>query len=336
MSLAGHRNWLVTGVGGYVGAEVATQLGLDGFGVLGFDNFLTGRRRHVEKLGLLGFHDIDLRDPRHIPDIVEMIRGFQGIVHCAGLKRPSESILRPLDYYQANLISTRNLLESAEKAGVSNFLLSSSCSVYGETKNGATEQTSLKPDSPYARSKAAAETLLSAACISNRQPLTGVALRYFNVVGVGAANVPDLSASNIVPALARASLDGSPITLFGRNHKSQDGFAHRDFVDVTDMARAHVLVARDLSAGRAVPSVINIGSSVPTSVWSVTKQFQVVSGIPLDVRFGPARPGDPSIAFADVTLAENSLDWSPRTPLLVSLENAWRAYKELESVDWNL
>lgn len=328
--------WLVTGVAGYIGSAVAHQMQRDGFAVVGIDNMRTGRDRHIGFLGRSSFRVIDVRDTSTLQHALKEWSPIQGVIHCAGLKRPGESLLDPLEYFAVNAEGTRSLLEVCLAADVRNFVLSSSCSVYGNVTAPAIESTRLSPQSPYALSKLQSEQIVqvTAECFEDR--LRAVSLRYFNVIGASASGSIDLSVTNLMPALARSVLTETPFVLNGRDYPTRDGSCLRDFVDIDDIADAHVRSARILSENGALPASINLGSADGATVLEIASMLEDVSGSQINIALGDSRAGDPAAIVASSQLAHDVLGWWPRRPLRHSIERAWNAYLQVDGlIDWN-
>lgn len=324
--------WLVTGGAGYVGSAVVTDLISAGKEVLVVDNFSSGLRNNLKDVPLDNVLDTEIHKlPVLSP---KALKGVTGVIHCAGLKQPGESTQKPLEYYFTNVEGTRALLEWCASQHVENFIFSSSCSVYGSASQPSNEFDRLQPQSPYAHSKAQAEQIIRDYKFSAINSFNFVSLRYFNVVGTGGNGSYDNSLSNLVPALCFAAQYDQPFTINGLNYETKDGTCVRDYVDVRDVARAHVLVAEALEHGRPLPTIMNLGTAGGYSVQDVIHAFERVTQKKIRRIEGPRRAGDPDAVLADSTLAHEVIGWSPSITLEESLEKAWLKSLKVNMKSW--
>lgn len=301
---------LVTGGAGYIGSHVVLALREAGFGCVVLDDLSSGRREAVPADVPLVVGDIADRDL--VRDLCDRHR-IAGVLHFAGRILVEESVRRPLDYYAANTCKSRTFIEAVVAAGIAPFVFSSTAAVYGTPDRVPVDETApTLPINPYGASKLMTEWMLrDTAAVTGLRP--GV-LRYFNVAGAD----PDLRAGQVVRQAthlikvccevavgARAGM-----AVHGTDYPTDDGTCVRDYIHVSDLAQAHVLVLRALLQG-AGPLTLNCGYGRGHSVREVVAAVSRAAGAPLAVTDGPRRAGDPPrlVAAADRLRA---LGWQPR------------------------
>jgi UDP-glucose 4-epimerase len=317
--MAGAR-WLVTGGAGYIGAHVVRQLLASGRTPLVVDDLSTGLARRLPAgVELL---QGSVTDDRLMTDVLTD-GDVQGVIHLAAKKSPTESVADPLQYARENVGGVVSLLAAVRRAGCTRVVFSSSCSVYGTPSTGTVDEDApLNPVSPYGDSKLYGERLLSAA--GQAYGLGVVSLRYFNVVGAAGPDLVDTGAHNLVPVAVQALQDGRRPQVYGDDYPTADGTCVRDYVDVQDVAAAHVAAAEALEQQPRM-AVYNVGRGEGSSVLDVLDVLRDVSGRRFvhDVR--PRRPGDPAHVVGRVDRIAAELGWSARRSLRVSVDAAWRA-----------
>jgi len=251
--------------------------------------------------------------------------GVSGVVHLAGFKYAGVSVDRPLHTYTQNVTAMVSLLEAMDATGVRNIVFSSSAGVYGTPKvETVTESTEPAPESPYGETKLIGEWLLRDQAKATE--LRHTSLRYFNVVGSGDPTVYDASPYNLFPIVCNLLSQGKVPQIYGTDHPTPDGTSVKDYVDVADLARAHVAAARALDAGTALEPVYNLGSGTGTSVRQIMDAARRVTGIDFTPTEGPRRPGDPSRVVAQGELAARDLGWKNTHPLDEMFASAWKAW----------
>ena len=313
--------WLVTGGAGYIGAHVVREFESAGIPVLAFDNLSSGHSEFVPATASLVRGDI--LDGEALLETMTKHR-VTGIVHLAGFKYAGVSMQRPLHTYQQNVTGTAVLLAAAESAGVNNVVFSSSAAVYGTPDvDLVTETTVTRPESPYGESKLIGEWLL--ADQGRATGLRHTSLRYFNVVGSGSIDVPDLSPHNLFPLVFEALLAGKRPRINGDGYPTPDGTCVRDYIHVSDLAKAHVAAAVALQSDSALEPVYNLGSGQGVSVREIISMIARVTETEDNPEIGPPRPGDPARIVADGALAARDLDWRMRHDLSEMVGSAWAA-----------
>ena len=320
---AGVTAWLVTGGAGYIGSHVAHRLVEAGHDVVVLDDLSSGVRSFVPAAAT--FVEGSIGDA----GLVRKLLGdaeVDGIVHLAALKYAGVSVAEPLRFYSVNVEGMRVLLEEAVAVGVEQFVYSSSCSVYGTPAVvPVVEATATRPESPYGETKLIGEWLL--ADVARVAPMRHTSLRYFNVVGSGYDDIDDRSPHNLFPLVFRAIDAGEPPKVFGTDYPTPDGSCIRDYIDVGDLADAHVVAAHRLEAGDELQPAYNIGTGVGASVLEVIEAVRRVLEIPLPVELNERRPGDPARIVADPSAARADLGWVARQDLDDMVRTAWAAWR---------
>lgn len=294
---------LVTGGAGYIGSHTCKTLAAEGFEPVTFDNLAIGHRDAVRWGPLV---EGDILDTPAVADTLETHRPI-AVIHFAAFAYVGESVGDPAKYYRNNVAGTLSLLDASRAADLNLVVFSSSCAVYGVPERlPISEAAPLKPISPYGRTKHFAEQIL--ADYAAAYGLRYAALRYFNAAGadpdgeIGERHDPE---THLVPLALMAAQGRIPeLAVFGDDHETPDGTCVRDYVHVSDLARAHVLAVRYLAGGGANLAV-NLGSGHGTSVREVLNSVERVTGRRVPYVVVPKRPGDPPALCADPALARD-------------------------------
>ncbi len=302
---------LVTGGAGYIGSHMALELIDAGETVVVLDNLSTGFRWAVPDRATLvvgDFGDEDL--------VTETLarHGIEEIIHFAAKIVVPESVSDPLGYYLNNTAKARSLLECAVDAGVKHFIFSSTAAVYGDPEhNPVMEEERLKPISPYGRSKLMVEWMLEDT--AKATPLSYVALRYFNVAGAdpqGRSGQSTPNATHLIKVAVQAALgQRKGMDVYGTDYPTPDGSCLRDYIHVTDLARAHLDALRHLRGG-GDSLVCNVGYQRGYSVLEVIDIVKKVSGVDFPVTLVGRRPGDPAAIVASNERIRTKLGWTPQ------------------------
>lgn len=310
----------VTGGAGYIGSIVAESLLAEGHDVTVVDNLSTGHERAVP--GACRFVKGDIRDAAVLSSV--FLERVDAVLHFAARSVVSESVERPLEYFDNNVGGTLQLLEAMKAYNVDRFVFSSTAAVYGAPENLPIEETApCRPTSPYGHSKLFVEQMLEA---SHRAwGLRYVSLRYFNAAGstatLGEHHDPE---SHLIPVVLDVALGRKEsLTVFGDDYATADGTCLRDYIHVSDLATAHVLALDAMERGFS--GVLNLGSDRGHSVLEVIAAVERVTGKSVSCRIGKRRAGDPPALLASSKRAEEVLRWGKRNS---SLEDIIRSSYE--------
>jgi UDP-glucose 4-epimerase len=302
---------LVTGGAGYIGSHMVLELLDSGESVVVLDNLSTGFRWAVPANATLVVGDIG--DQELVRSIVRK-HGVKSIIHFAGSIVVPESVVDPLGYYHNNTVKSRALMEVAVEMGIVNFIFSSTAAVYGMPKEiPVREDAALAPMSPYGSSKLMTEIML--ADTSRAHNFRYVALRYFNVAGAdpkGRSGQSTPHATHLIKVACEAALGKRHhMEVFGTDYETPDGTCIRDYIHVSDLARAHSMSLAHLRrGGRSV--TFNCGYGHGYSVLDVIEAVKRVSGRNFAVVTAERRPGDPAAIVAESSKIQAALGWAPR------------------------
>ena len=337
---------LVSGGAGYIGSHVTVELIGAGYEVVVADNLsncdmtcfegvkkITGRED-------IPFYQIDCCDFAAVTRIFEDHK-IDAVIHFAAFKAVGESVAEPIMYYRNNLVSFLNILEAARNHGGCNVLFSSSATVYGEADVlPVTEQTPRLPaTSPYGNTKQMCEDILRdvvAATAAAEGQVKGIALRYFNPIGAHPSaligELPRGVPNNLVPFITQTAIGKREcLNIFGNDYDTADGTCLRDYIDVVDLAKAHVAAVSRMVDGRMKKDyeIFNVGTGRPVSVYELVSAFEKVNGVKLNYRFAPRRPGDVVAIWADTQFANDELGWKAERSVEDTLASAWAWEKHL-------
>ena len=347
---------LVSGGAGYIGSHVTVELIEAGYDVVVADNMsncdmtcfegvkkITGRDD-------IPFEQIDCCDAAAVEKLFTDYK-IDAVIHFAAYKAVGESVAEPIMYYRNNLVSFLNILESSKNHGGCNVLFSSSATVYGEAeKLPVTEQTPRLPaTSPYGNTKQMCEDILrdtvkattayGAEVNAGAQqlgPVKGIALRYFNPIGAHPSaligELPRGVPNNLVPFITQTAIGKREcLSIFGNDYPTEDGTCLRDYIDVVDLAKAHVVAVSRMLDGKMKEDyeIFNIGTGRPVSVYELVNAFEKVNGLKLNYKFAPRRPGDVVAIWADTQLANNELGWKAERSVEDTLAAAWAWEKRI-------
>ncbi len=299
---------LVTGGAGFIGSNIVRLLLEEGHQVVVLDNLLSGYRKNLDQLPQAEFVEGDVRDPAAL---ARCAADVEVIFHLAASVGNARSIENPIEDSEINVLGTLRVLEAARKAGTRKVVFSSSAGIFGELKTlPIREDHPVEPDSPYGASKLGAEKLCLA--YAKLYELEVICLRYFNVYGV---NQRYDAYGNVIPIFAHLMLHDQPLTIFG------DGEQTRDFVNVSDVARANYLAGMS----RGVSGAFNLGSATRITINHLVELMTEASGIEPVVNHGPPRIGDVRDSLADVSAAKDAFGFEPSVTLQEGLTEymAW-------------
>jgi UDP-glucose 4-epimerase len=317
------ETWLLTGGAGYIGTHIADEFIRAGKSVVILDSLYQGLESRIVYLRAhhgveIPFIKCDIRDYNEIENVIRTYK-IDGIVHTAALKAVGESMEKPDEYFQVNLDATKELIEIAKRNGVKKFIFSSTAAVYGspDSMEPCKEDGPKAPISPYGDSKYQAESKVTA--FINEPGNFGTSLRFFNVVGTAAPELLDNSVENLVPiVLGKLNKSEAPV-IFGTDYPTTDGTCIRDYVDVRDIARAHLAAA---DATTKLPPAMNIGTGRGASVREIINLvLDATNKSDTAVIESPRRAGDPAFLCADVSLAKSAMGFESQYSLEASIRS---------------
>ena len=316
---------LVTGGAGYIGSHMVVELIEAGEKVVVLDNLSTGFRWAVPEAATLVVGDAG--DEALVRNVIRQ-HGVEAIIHFAGSIVVPDSVADPLGYYHNNTVKSRALMAAAVAGGVKAFIFSSTAAVYGNPKSvPVSEDAAPAPMSPYGSSKLMTEIMLADA--ARAHDFRFVALRYFNVAGAdpkGRTGQSTPRATHLIKVACETALgQRSAMEVFGTDYPTKDGTCVRDYIHVTDLARAHLAALRHLRAG-GTSNIFNCGYGQGYSVLEVLDAVKRVSGKNFEVKLSPRRPGDPAEIVAASDKIRAALGWKPELANLdtiVSQALAW-------------
>lgn len=328
---------LVTGGLGFIGSHTVVALQEKGFDVVIIDNLSNSS---LEVLGGITkitrispeFENLDLREKEAVKAFFEKYQDIEGVIHFAASKAVGESVENPLLYYENNLNTLIYLLQQLKEKDKSNFIFSSSCTVYGQADHlPITESAPVKTaESPYGNTKQIGEEIISDTC-KVTPGLNAISLRYFNPIGAHpSAEIGELpigTPQNLVPFITQTAIGKrEKLAVFGDDYPTPDGTCIRDYIHVMDLARAHVVALERLLDGdqEETYEVFNLGTGKGNSVLEAIKAFEKVSGVDLPYVISERREGDITAAYADTTRANEVLKWKAEYSMEDAMESAWK------------
>jgi len=331
----------VTGGTGYTGSHTVVELMNEGFDVVIIDNLSNSEKSVLDGIAKITgrrpyFEQFDLCDKEKVHNFFKIYRKVSAIIHFAAYKAVGESVEKPLMYYQNNLISLLNLLQSMEDFKVHQLVFSSSCTVYGEPDElPVTENSPIKTaTSPYGNTKQISEEIISDTLKSGYE-LNAICLRYFNPIGAHQSaligELPRGVPNNLVPYITQTAYGlRDQLKVFGDDYNTSDGFAVRDYINVVDLAKAHVVSIKRLleKTNKNNFEVFNLGTGKGSSVMEVINSFQNSTGVKLNYKIVGRRAGDTEAIYANTDLAEKELGWKAEIGLDETLRSAWEWEKQ--------
>ncbi len=327
---------LVTGGTGYIGSHTVVEFIQSGYEVIIVDNLSNSNSDVLEGIyNICGvrpiFYKIDVREIEQLRKVFEANSEITAIVHFAAFKAVGESVQFPLKYYQNNLLGLTNVLQCMKEFNVYNFVFSSSCTVYGQPKVlPVTENTPVvRPESPYGNTKKIGEEIIQD-FIKASVGFNAISLRYFNPIGAHPTaligELPLGVPNNLMPYITQTAYGiREELKVFGSDYKTHDGTPIRDYINVVDLSRAHVLAVERLNnqKNKEAYEIYNIGTGKGLSVLDIIKAFENSTGIKLKYRITDRRPGDVEKVWADTTKANEELGWKAEISLEDTVKSAW-------------
>ena len=332
---------LVTGGTGYIGSHTVVELINAGFETLIVDDLSNSEKEVVDRIEQIcgkkpAFLQLDLKDRKNTFELFEKYPNIEAVVHFAAHKAVGESVEKPLMYYENNIGSLINLLNAMNEFKKTNFVFSSSCTVYGQPDIlPVTENTPrMEAESPYGNTKKMAEDILRDYALAN-SAFKSIALRYFNPIGAHPSGLigelPRGIPNNLVPFVTQTAYGlREQLSIFGNDYDTPDGTCIRDYINVVDLSKAHVVAIERLLKKRNKSNYeyFNIGTGKGTTVLEIVKSFEKANSLKLNYKIVDRRPGDIEKIWADTTLANNELGWKAEIGLDETLASAWNWEKK--------
>ena len=327
---------LVTGGTGYIGSHTVVELQKAGYPVVIIDNLSNSNANVVDGIERItgirpDFVEADCTDINALRKLFNDYPGIKGIINFAASKAVGESMHKPVLYYRNNLNTLMNLLDVMAEKDVDGIVFSSSCTVYGEPDvNPVTEESPIKKaTSPYGNTKQISEEIITDV-INAGAPFKSVLLRYFNPVGAHPSaeigELPNGVPQNLVPYLTQTAMGiRKELSVFGDDYNTPDGSCIRVYIDVVDLAKAHVIAIERMLDNKSDEKIeiFNLGTGNGVSVLGLINAFEKATGVKVPYKIAPRREGDIEKVWANPARANNVLGWVADTPIEDTMRNAW-------------
>jgi len=325
---------LITGGAGFLGSHMVALCLERKINVEVIDNLSTSNLTNLKKLEShfkteIPFFKIDLRDQKKLESFFNN-HTFDAVIHFAGLKSISESILNPILYYENNVVASKNLIKNIKLHNIQNVIFSSSANVYGQPKYlPLDEKHPLDPNNPYGKNKVEVENLFLNDAELKKMASIKI-LRYFNPVGsyfgIIGENIKFTTSSNLFSQILLTSLKKNKfLKVFGNDYETKDGTGIRDYIHVIDLVDAHVTA---LNYNKKGVDIFNVGCGKGYSVSEVISEFEKANNIKIPFKILKRRIGDVDISFADVTKINKILNWKSKYSLFKMCKDSWLNYKQ--------
>jgi UDP-glucose 4-epimerase len=336
---------LVTGGAGYIGSHTTVELQNAGYEVVIVDNLSNSKEdviNGIEKITGIrpAFEKADCTDSETMKKIFDKYPGIKGIIHFAASKAVGESVQKPLLYYRNNIDSLLTLLDYMPQYGVDGLVFSSSCTVYGQPEIlPVTEQAPIQPAlSPYGNTKQIAEEIIRDTIYSGA-PYKSIILRYFNPIGAHPSaeigELPNGVPQNLVPFLTQTAAGiRKELSVYGNDYNTPDGSCIRDYINVVDLARAHVVAMNrmlDNQSGKAL-EYFNLGTGNGLSVLALINAFEKATGVKVPHKIVGRREGDIEQIWANPLYANEVLGWTAVEDIEDTLRSAWKWQQKIQQV----
>lgn len=335
---------LVTGGTGYIGSHTVVELMNEGFDVVIIDNLSNSEKSVLDGIAEITgrrpyFEQFDICNKDKLDNFFKIYKKLDAIIHFAAYKAVGESVEKPLMYYQNNLDSLMNLLNEMIEYNVPHIVFSSSCTVYGEPDElPVTEQAPIKlANSPYGNTKQISEEIIKDTIAVNPN-LKAIALRYFNPIGAHSSaligELPIGIPNNLVPFITQTAIGiRDELKVFGDDYNTPDGSAIRDYINVVDLAKAHVVSVKRMMEDKCKANLefFNLGTGKGSSVLEIVNAFKKATGEKLKYKIVGKRTGDVESVYADTKFANEELGWEARIGLEETLLSAWNWEKNIRN-----
>ena len=333
---------LVTGGTGFIGSHTTVELQQKGYQVVIVDNLSNSSAEVLDNIAKITgvkpiFGKVDVADKQQLFDFLKQNPGIESVIHFAASKAVGESVQVPLKYYRNNINGLINILEAMKEFKISNLVFSSSCTVYGQPeKLPVTEQSPIQPAlSPYGNTKQINEEIIRD-FVKVNPDVHAIALRYFNPIGAHPSSLigelPLGVPANLVPFITQTAAGiRQCLSVFGNDYDTPDGTPIRDYIDIIDLANAHIAAIDRMEEGKQKQNLefFNIGTGNGLSVLQLIKAFEEATGVKLNYKIVGRREGDIEKVWADTSFANKELGWKAVVPLKETMLNAWNWQKSL-------
>ena len=319
---------LVTGGAGYIGSHTIVELIAAGYTPIIVDNLCNTSTQNIDGIEKIintkvKWHNVDCTEKEAMDKVFIEHRKIEGVIHFAAYKAVEESVQNPQKYYDNNMGSLEVVLKCMQEHDVKNIIFSSSCTVYGMPDILPVDENApfKKAESPYGETKQICEQMLK------EDSCNSVALRYFNPIGShSSALIGDCSAdrpSNLVPIITEVAIGKrEKITVFGDDYNTPDGTCIRDYINVVDLAKSHVLAMNFLIKNPG-KHAFNVGTGIGISVLDAVKAFEQTNKLSINYSIGPRRDGDIEQIYANSNLVKEKLGWEAKETLEEAMKSAW-------------
>ena len=327
---------LVTGGTGYIGSHTVVELQQAGYPVVIIDDLSNSNIEVLDGIERItgirpDFVEADCTDIAAVRSLFDKYPGIKGIINFAASKAVGESMQKPVLYYRNNLNTLMNLLDVMAERDVKGIVFSSSCTVYGEPDvNPVTEQSPIKKaTSPYGNTKQISEEIITDV-INAGAPFKSVILRYFNPVGAHPSaeigELPNGVPQNLIPFLTQTAIGiRKELSVFGNDYNTPDGSCIRDYIDVVDLAKAHVIAVERMLDDKSSEKIeiFNLGTGNGLSVLELINTFETATGVKVPHKIVGRREGDIEKVWANPQYANEVLGWKAETPIADTMRSAW-------------
>ncbi len=333
---------LITGGAGFIGSHTVVELQQKGYEVFIVDNLSNSNPDVIDNIAkitgvkpVFGKVDVSVKD--ELSGFLKQHPGIESVIHFAASKAVGESVEQPLKYYRNNINGLINVLEAMKEFGIKNLVFSSSCTVYGQPeKLPVTENSPIQPAlSPYGNTKQINEEIIHDFVAVN-QGINAIALRYFNPIGAHPSSLigelPIGVPANLIPYITQTAAGiRECLSVFGNDYDTPDGTPIRDYIDIIDLANAHIAAISRMEQGKqkARLEFFNIGTGTGLSVLQLINTFEQATGVKVKYKIVGRRAGDIEKVWADTSLANKELGWKAVVPLNETLLNAWKWQQRL-------
>lgn len=326
---------LVTGGTGFIGSHTVVELIERNYSVVIVDNLTNSSKEVLNSLKEITkedipFYEVDCTDEVSMDKIFSK-ENFDAIIHFAGFKAVGESVLKPLKYYENNVVSTLVIAKLAEKYNVKHLIFSSSATVYGDQPSPLVETSPLlETTNPYGETKKMSERILKDVSFNNKD-LKITLLRYFNPIGAHKSGligeVPKGTPNNLMPYITQVAAGiREKLFVFGNDYDTLDGTGVRDYIHVVDLAKGHIAA---LEGAKDNLNVYNLGSGVGVSVLELIETFKKENNIDIPYEIVERRPGDIATVYADPAKAKEELNWETKLTVKDMVKDSWNFEKNI-------